>query len=166
MTQLRNKAIKGFKVGDAFTVSRTFSEKDMAAFAEVTRDYNPVHFDERFAGAKNFNARICHGLLVASILTEIGGQVGWLASKMNFRFKKPVFFGDRISCRLTINDINAKGKAKADAVFKNQDGDTVIEAKLEGILPGMQEKQVLKAMLAEGDPTNKIGDEGEGPYER
>ena len=162
MSQIRKQAIKGFKAGDAFTVSRTFSEKDMTRFADVTRDYNPVHFDERFAKAKNFNGRICHGLLVASILTEIGGQVGWLASKMDFRFKKPVFFGDRVSCRLTINDINAKGKAKADAVFKNQHGDTVIEAKLEGILPGTQEKQVLKAMLVEGDPTNKIGHEGGG----
>ena len=162
MSRIRKQAIKGFKAGDAFTVSRTFSEKDMTRFADVTRDYNPVHFDERFAKAKNFNGRICHGLLVASILTEIGGQVGWLASKMDFRFKKPVFFGDRVSCRLTINDINAMGKAKADAVFKNQHGDTVIEAKLEGILPGTQEKQVLKAMLVEGDPTNKIGHEGGG----
>lgn len=75
----RKKTIEGIKVGDTFSVSRKFSEKEMIQFAEITRDYNPVHFDERFTEAKNFKGRICHGLLVASMITEIGGQIGWLA---------------------------------------------------------------------------------------
>jgi len=125
------------------------------AFADMSRDYNPVHFDDRFAEVKNFRGRICHGLLVASLLTEIGGQIGWLASGMNFRFKKPVYFGDTIECRFTITELDDRNRAKAEAVFKNQQGETVIEAHLTGIIPGSAEKRVLQAMVAEGDPTNK-----------
>jgi acyl dehydratase len=124
-------------------------------FAEISRDYNPVHFDDRFAKVKEFHGRICHGLLVVSILTEIGGQIGWLASGMNFRFKKPVYFGDTIECRFTITELDDRNRAKAEAVFKNQQGEIVIEAHLTGIIPGSPEKQVMEVMKAEGDLTNK-----------
>ena len=106
MSQIRNQTIQGLTVGKTFTVSRKFTEQDMITFADITRDYNPIHFDERFVAAKNLKGRICHGLLVGSLLTEIGGQIGWLASEMNFRFKKPVYFGDTIECSLTITKID------------------------------------------------------------
>jgi len=124
-------------------------------FADISRDYNPVHFDDRFADAKNFRGRICHGLLVASLATEIGGQIGWLASGMTFRFKKPVYFGETIECSLTITEIDGRNRAKAEAVFKNQQNEVVIEAHLTGIVPGLAERQIMEAMSAEGDPTNK-----------
>ena len=156
MSDIRQKAIQGINVGDSFTVTRTFTEEDMLAFAGITRDYNPVHFDDRFAAVKKFNGRICHGLMVAGMLTEIGGQCGWLASGMNFRFKKPVYFGDTIECNLTIIEIDAKGRSRAAAVYKNQHGSVVLEADLEGILPGTSEREILSAMVQEGDPTNQL----------
>jgi len=156
MSHIRNKTIEGLEPGHVFSVARTFTEQDMIDFARITRDYNPVHFDDRFSAANNFQGRICHGLLVGSLLTEIGGQIGWLASGMDFRFKRPVYFGDTVACDFTITDINDRGKAKAKAVFKNQDDIIVLEARLTGILPAASEKQILSAMVAEGDPTNKI----------
>jgi len=155
MSYIRQKAIAGLKPGDSFVISRTFTEQDTLAFADFSRDYNPVHFDDRFASAKNFRARICHGLLVASLATEIGGQIGWLASGMNFRFKRPVYFGDTIECSMTITEIDDRNRAKAEAVFKNQQNEIVIEADVTGIVPGLSERRVMEAMIAEGDPTNK-----------
>jgi 3-hydroxybutyryl-CoA dehydratase len=155
MSYMRKQAIAGLKLGDSFTISRTFTEQATIAFADMSGDYNPVHFDDRFANAKQFRARICHGLLVASMVTEIGGQIGWLASGMNFRFKKPVYFGDTIECSLTITELDDRNRAKAEAVFKNQHNETVIEAHVTGIIPGIQERRVMEAMMAEGDPTNK-----------
>ena len=157
MTSIRRKAIEGFKAGDTFNISRTFSEKDVNRFAEVTRDYNPIHFDDRFASVKKFDGRICHGLLVASLLTEIGGQIGWLASGMHFQYKKPIYIKDTITCYFTITQIDERGRARADVIYKNQNDVTVIEAYLTGILPGTDEQKVLRQMMAEGDPTNKVG---------
>ena len=150
MSYIRRKAIEGFEAGDSFSVSRTFSEKDVSDFADITRDYNPVHFDDRFATVKNLNGRICHGLLVAGILTEIGGQIGWLASEMKFRFKQPVYFGDTIECSLTITKIDGRNRAKADVIYRNQNGTIVLEAELAGILPGGREREILDAILTGG----------------
>ncbi len=157
MSHMRKKAADGLEIGDTFSVSRTFTEQDMVRFADISRDYNPVHYDERFAKVKNFDGCICHGLLIASLITEIGGQIGWLASGMSFKFKKPVYFGETIKCDFTIIDISETGRAEAEVLFTNEHGIVVLEAVLAGIVPGEQEKKVIKEMLAEGDPTNKIG---------
>ncbi len=155
MTNIRKKAAEGLTTGDIFSISRTFSEDDVIMFADLSRDYNPVHFDDRFAKIKNFERPICHGLLIASLLTEIGGQIGWLASGMNLKFIKPVYPGDTVQCDLTITDIDKKGRAKAEVLFTNGEGLAVLKAVLTGIVPGEPEMRILRDMLKEGDPTNK-----------
>ncbi len=144
MSEIRKKAVAGLIVGDTFVVVRKFTKKETESFGDITRDYNPVHYDRRFAEAKKLNGLICHGLLVAGMITEIGGQIGWFASGMDFRFRKPVYFEDTITCTFTITEINEKGKAKGEAVYRNKDGTVVIEATLKGILPGSIEKQILR----------------------
>jgi len=156
MMSMREKVVKGINPGDRFTVVRTFKEQDVIDFANITKDYNPVHFDARFSEEKKFKTTICHGLLVASLVTEIGGQLGWLATGMSFKFIKPVYIGDTVCCDLVINSIDEKGFAIAVADIRNHDGDTVIKSDLEGILPGIREKRVIKDMLEEGDPTNRV----------
>lgn len=154
MTDMRKQAAAGIRPGDSWSVTRTFTEDDVSSFGRITKDYNPVHYDERFASVKGFKGRICHGLLTANLLCEIGGQLGWLAASMDFAFKKPVYFQDTVTCNLTVEDVSEKGFAKARAVFTNQNGEVVLEADLTGIIPGDGEKDVLKKMLEEGDPTN------------
>ncbi len=156
MSEIRRRAIEGLRPGDTFTLSRTFTEELTRAFGELSRDYNPVHYDPRIASAKRLSGLICHGLLVGSLLTEVGGQIGWLATGIDFRFVKPVFFGDTVTCRFTLLEVDERGRARASAVFANQDGTTVVEAILTGRLPGEPERAILAAMVAEGDPTNKL----------
>jgi acyl dehydratase len=143
MSEIRKKAIEGLKVGDMFTVSRTFVEQDVLDFSNMTKDYNPVHFDERFAKAKNLRGKICHGLLVGSLVTEIGGQIGWYASKLDFRFKKPVYIGDTVTCSLTISCMAGEGLTEAKAVCRNQEGEIVLETFLKGYIPVGQEIPLL-----------------------
>ena len=156
MTSIRERSVKGLKAGDSFTISRTFTERDMTRFADSSRDYNPVHFDKRFSLAKGFNGCICHGLLVGSMITEIGGQIGWLATEMHFKFKKPVYFGDTVTCTITINGIDEKNYAIAKAVFVNQENVIVLTCFIAGLLPNPQERGIIKEMMAEGDPTNRV----------
>jgi 3-hydroxybutyryl-CoA dehydratase len=156
MTTTRNRTIEGIRVGDEFSISRTFTEQDVMQYADISRDYNPVHLEDRYARAKRFNGRICHGLLVGGMLTEIGGQIGVLASRMGFVFKKPVYFGDTVQCRWTFTEINKEGRARADVEFRNQDEIIVLIATVEGIIPSVRERAILKAMVEEGDPTNKL----------
>jgi acyl dehydratase len=139
-----------------FTFSRTFTRKDIGSFGDITRDYNPVHYEKRFTRAKGFSGLICHGLLVGSMVCELGGQVGWLASGMEFRFLRPVYIGDTITCSITIEEVNDRNFAKAEGTFTSQDGRRVLEATLTGFIPGARERKILAKMMAEGDPTNKL----------
>jgi 3-hydroxybutyryl-CoA dehydratase len=158
MKSLRERAAEGLQVGDTFRTSRIFTHNDVIHFAQISRDYNPIHFDVRFAKARNLISPICHGLLVASLVTEIGGQIGWLASGMSFQFKAPVYPGEKITCNWEITAIDQKGRAKALVTITKDGGMTAIEAEIGGIVPGFEERKVLSRMLLEGDKTNGTTD--------
>jgi 3-hydroxybutyryl-CoA dehydratase len=155
----RKKMIQGLKPNDTFTLKRTFTKQDTHFFGDLTRDYNPIHYDERWTTAKGFDDQICHGLLVGSMICEFGGQVGWLATSMNFKFIKPIYFNDTVECTITLISLDDKGKAEAEAIFMNQNNLQVCHAKMKGRLPLRHEKQILNQMVEEGDPSNKISDE-------
>ena len=155
---MRQKAINGLKTNDEFTYTRKFTEAETLLFGDLTRDYNPVHYDTRWTDTKGFNDLICHGLLIGGMICEFGGQVGWLATGMNFKFLGPVYFDDTVQCRVTITDIQENGRAEAEAVFTNQHGTVVGKASMTGRLPLEKEKSILEQMVSEGDPTNKLRD--------
>jgi acyl dehydratase len=156
MSQWRQQAIEGLAAGTEFELSRTIDAADVEAFGTITRDYNPVHYDQSFAATKGFPELICHGLLVGSMVCEVGGQIGWLASGIDFRFLRPVYIGDTVTCKVTIDTIDEKNRAHATAIWTNSSGDIVLRASMSGQLPGDHERQILTKMLEDGDPTNKI----------
>ncbi len=156
MSQWRQEAIEGLAAGMEFELSRTIDAAAVDAFGAITRDYNPVHYDQRFAAAKGFHELICHGLLVGSMVCEVGGQIGWLASGIDFSFLRPVTIGDTVTCKVTIDTIDEKNRAHATAIWTNSSGDIVLRASMSGQVPGDREKQILTKMVEEGDPTNKI----------
>jgi acyl dehydratase len=92
-----------FEIGQRFvTPGRTITEADIAAFAGLTGDYNPVHTDETFAAASDFGSRIAHGPMgigiafgLASRLDLIDGTVVALLG-VNWDFKAPMRPGDTI----------------------------------------------------------------------
>ena len=156
---IRKSAIKGVKKGDSFKYNRIFTQEDTVLFGDITRDYNPVHYDSRWASAKGFKSVICHGLLVGSMICEFGGQVGWLATGMSFKFIKPVYFDDTVHCTITITEIEENGRAEAEALFNNQNGEQVCYAHLKGRIPLGQERNLIEQMIKEGDTTNKLNNE-------
>jgi 3-hydroxybutyryl-CoA dehydratase len=158
MSQWRKRAAEGVSPGDRFSFSRGFSPEEVAAFGELTRDYNPVHYDETFAELKGFGGPISHGLLAGSMICEIGGQLGWLATGMDFAFKKPIYPGDTITCELTVDGVDSSRFARASARLTNQDGVEVMAVALEGFLPDPAARDRLSQMIAEGDPTNPLRD--------
>ena len=156
---MRLKVVQGIQPGDSFSYTRSFTRDDTNAFGDLTRDYNPVHYDSRWTDLKGFKGLICHGLLVGSMICEFGGQAGWLATGMTFKFIKPVYFGDTIRCTITITRIDEDGRAEAEAHFTNQSAKQVCYAHLTGRLPLRQERELLNQMLNEKDPTNRLSDE-------
>ncbi len=133
--QLR-EAFAELEVGRTFTFRRTFTDGDVALFCGVTGDYNPYHLDDAFAGASWFGRRNIPGLLTGSMMTHIGGLLGFLATEMSFRYLAPVFVGDTIECTVTIvGKDEARRAVEGTATFVNQDGKEVLAARFSGF-PG------------------------------
>ncbi len=156
MSRMRERAAQGIEAGDVFTVTRTFRQEETEAFGRLTRDYNPVHYDPEFAGVKGFPQLILHGLLTAGMVCEVGGQLAWLATAMGFRFQRPVFFGDTITCTVTVTSVDPQGWARAEAVYTNQRGEVVVSAQMEGQVPRGESQEALGRRLEEGDPFNPL----------
>ncbi len=140
----RREAAEGrLGLGSTARFSRTFGPQDVEGFARLTRDDNPVHFEQRWCELKGFRKPICHGLLVGSMVCEPGGQWGWLASAMSFRFRRPVYVGDTVTCELRIVQVGERGHARAEGTMTNQDGEIVLMVELSGYLPGAPEQALL-----------------------
>ena len=124
-------------------MTRTLTEDDKHLFTGISHDHNPIHNNEEYASAKGFEGLVCHGLHVGGLVTEIGGQLSMLAAGMNFRFRRPVYFGDTVTCTLTIDEMDERGRVKCTALFVNQKDETVIEGQLFGTLPSDNEKAII-----------------------
>lgn len=146
LSDIRKRAIAGIQAGHRFEVSRTFTLDETLEFGELTRDYNPVHYLPAFAENKGFSGPILHGLLTGSMLCEIGGQIGWLATGMDFAFKGPVYDGDTLTCTVTVTEVHDDGlRAKATVECTNQRGEVVVEARLRGHLPSAEQRALMAA---------------------
>ena len=129
-------AFNELQVGQTFTFRRTFTEGDVALFCGVTGDYNPYHIDNAFIQESWFGRPIIPGLLTASMITHIGGMIGFLATEMTFRFVEAVYIHDTITCTVTILEKDeAKRVVRAKGVLVNQDGVEVLQARFAGF-PG------------------------------
>lgn len=129
-------AFAEIEVGATFTYRRTFTEGDVALFCGVTGDFNPYHLDETFAGQSWYGRRIIPGLLTGSMLTHIGGMMGFLATEMHFHYLAPVYVQDTITCTITFTEKDeVRRQLLGNVSYVNQDGAEVLRASFRGF-PG------------------------------
>jgi acyl dehydratase len=61
-----------FEIGDTHvSQGRTITEADVATFAGLSGDYNPLHTDAEFAKTTIFGERIAHGMLTVAMSTGL-----------------------------------------------------------------------------------------------
>lgn len=122
------------------TLTRTFTESDVAAFAQLTGDTNPVHLNEAYASTTRFGGRIAHGMYVSSLFSAIFGTdlpgPGAIYLGQNLRFKAPVKLGDTITAKVELTKLREdKPIATFATTATNQDGEVVVEGDATLYLP-------------------------------
>jgi 3-hydroxybutyryl-CoA dehydratase len=121
--------LEDLQVGMSAEFSKTVTEADIVAFADVSGDTNPVHMDEAFAAATPFKGRIAHGMLGASLLSTVFGTKlpgpGCIYISQDLRFKAPVRIGDTVVARVTISEILPE-KRRVTFACECRVGDTVV----------------------------------------
>ena len=89
------------------SLGRTITETDIANYAGISGDFNPIHMDHEFAKTTLFRAPVAHGLLMLSMASGLGlyappmRTMAFLLLK-EWHFKEPVFIGDTIKLRTKI----------------------------------------------------------------
>lgn len=126
--------------GQKATLTKTFTEADILAFAEASGDHNPVHLDEAYAQTTRFGKRIAHGMLVAGLISAVlGTQLpgpGTIYLGQELSFKAPVFIGDTITAAIEVATVrDSKPIATLTTTCTNQNGEVVIEGKAVVIYP-------------------------------
>lgn len=100
------------RVGHTDRLSRTITAEDVAAFARLSGDYNALHLDEEFAARTEFAQRVVHGFLSASLLSTLVGMKvpgeGALYLSQSIEFTRPVYIGDTVEARATIEKIDVE----------------------------------------------------------
>ena len=82
-------------LNQSFTLDICFSELQIIKFAEVSGDFNPIHFDDKAAEKLGFERKIVHGFLSSSVFSRIIGMDfpgnGSIYLSQTLKFIKPVY---------------------------------------------------------------------------
>jgi acyl dehydratase len=98
------------QVGDRFP-ARTFqvTRADLVRYAGASGDFNPIHWNERFAREVGLPGVIAHGMLTMALAAEaVAGWIGDPAAVVDYgvRFTKPVPVpDDERGAEVTVNGV-------------------------------------------------------------
>jgi 3-hydroxybutyryl-CoA dehydratase len=131
--------LEELEVGQSAELKRTVAEGDLAAFAEVTGDDNPLHLDEAYAAQTPFKGRIAHGMLSAGYISAVLGTKlpgpGAVYVSQSLSFRRPVRIGDEVTAEAKVAVIDA---ARGRVTFETRcvvGGKTVVEGEAVVIVP-------------------------------
>src|SRR4051794_28042878 len=127
---MQSRTLAQLSVGDAATLEKTITERDIALYAEISGDYNPLHVDAEFAAAGPFGERVAHGPLTMAVAAGVIGTtlpgVGTVAVSNRVDYLAPVRIGDTITAHVEVGALDtARHRATMDLRWTNQDGQVV-----------------------------------------
>ena len=118
-------------VGQTASLQKTFTEADIATFAEISLDSNPIHLSDEYAKKTVFGARVVHGILTAGLISAVIANrlpgPGSIYLGQDLRFTAPVFLGDTVTAQVEIAELREDKKiVKLTTTCVNQHGQAVI----------------------------------------
>jgi len=119
-------------VGQRTTRSVTLTAEHVRRYAELSGDYNPLHFDEAFAAGTKFGRLVVQGglttgLLHALVAMDLPGP-GTVFLSQSWKFTAPVFIGDTITAEALVLSVHdTKPVTRLGIKVTRQDGEVVLE---------------------------------------
>jgi acyl dehydratase len=129
-----------YQIGDKASFSRQFHDEDVALFAQISHDDNPIHLDDAVAAASIFGKKVVHGIFTVSMFSKIFGTIypgnGGIYLHQSSKFLRPVFVGDHITAEVELIDFHPE---KRIGVFAtrcfNGAGDMVVDGEAKIKMP-------------------------------
>jgi acyl dehydratase len=130
-------------VGQRATWTRTFGPGEVEAYAAITGDRNPLHFDSEFATATRFGGLVVHGGLTCGLFNALVAQVlpgpGSVFLHQEWDYPAPVRIGDTVTAEAEVIEAREdKPITRLRCVARRDDGTIVLtgESVVYTILPG------------------------------
>jgi acyl dehydratase len=119
-------------VGQKASRTMTITAEHVRSYAEITGDYNPLHFDESFASGTKFGRLVAQGGLTTGILHALVAMdmpgPGTVFLSQNWKFTAPVYIGDTITAEAEVQSVHAtKPVCQLRIVITGAGGATVLE---------------------------------------
>jgi acyl dehydratase len=122
-------------VGQRATRSLKLEVEHVKKFAEITGDYNPLHFDKDFTAKTKFKELVVQGglttgLMHALVAMDLPGP-GTVFLGQNWKFTAPVYIGDTITAEATVLSVHAsKPVTQMSVTVRRQTGEVVLEGEV------------------------------------
>ncbi len=119
-------------VGKRASRSLTLTSEHVKTFAQLTGDYNPLHFDPAFVARTKFGKLVVQGglttgLLHALVAMDLPGP-GTVFLSQNWKFTAPVYIGDTITAEAEVVSVHeSKPVCQLRIRVARQTGETVLE---------------------------------------
>lgn len=97
------------RIGQSYEMSRVFTQQEVADFAKLSYDTNPIHTDAEYARTTQFGQLIVPGFLTGSMFSAIIGTkfpgYGSIYLNQNMVFRKPVFPDQRVTAVVRVKEL-------------------------------------------------------------
>jgi acyl dehydratase len=120
------------QVGQTANRTATLTSDDVQAYADLTGDHNPLHFDEDFAAGTRFGKLVVQGGLTTGLLHAIVAEdlpgPGTVFLSQDWQFTAPVFIGDTVTAEAEVLSVHeSKPVTKMGFTVSRDDGEKVLE---------------------------------------
>lgn len=128
--------------GHVLRLSSMFSELEVENYSKLTLDFNPLHFDSKFAKDAGFSHPLVPGMLVASVFPRIIAShfPGAVYISQSLQFKSPVYIGEEIIAEIqatVIKETRKKYLAKFTTKCFKDENTLVIDGEATALLPSL-----------------------------
>ena len=118
-------------VGARATWTRTFTAADVEAFATITGDRNPLHFDEEFAERTRLGRLVVQGGLTAGLFDALVAMelpgAGSVFLHQQWDYPAPVHIGDTVTAEAEVIEARAdKPITRLRCLARRADGTEVL----------------------------------------
>ena len=118
--------------GQSASRSVRVTEEHVRMYAQMTGDYNPLHFDQAFAERTSFGRRVAQGGITTGVLHALVAEdlpgPGTVFLSQNWSFKAPAYIGDTITGHAEVTRVHdSKPVCRLRVAVTRDDGEILLE---------------------------------------
>jgi len=98
-----------FAIGERATLEHTFTTSQVADFARLSGDANPIHLDAEAGRRAGFDREVVHGVLVIGLISRLLGTrlpgPGTILLEQTLRYKRPVYPDEPVRATVEVTTV-------------------------------------------------------------